>query len=675
MHYYIKKLTWAIVRERSKEVTDKLLPKTQESTGSQAHLLVPTKKQTPLKKTQKVTRPLRSGVQQSKPLKVCTADEQQEDDEAATSEDAETSTRKIRALVSIIKRLLDKATEDVSAQTIKDAAFQGTNLAHSECKAAAHICNALRPYYMPASDENDDDDTDDKDSLTIHQCAPLAYITNTANQWATFPSVDEKDQSLHISTDVLYTLFSGDFKIPAETPKGEITSKREAVDWRRKRDVFGAFFKLPKIQQAMESKKLTLAYRVTFVNRHTVRVLGTRTVTTGDSDRRDKETAKEKEQDNSSGDDDSNIGSDEGTSVAKVASKGQASRSKGKGRAGAGLSGKNRSAKARKKKKQKAQRRKRKSQDEERRPRKRHAAQKEDKADIEELKTNLGQRIRRLASRLPGLLKECGTLEEKRADIGRQFRRRTKMKEAWILSYIKSFRLQELQSAMSQLYVAEMHCIGKDVAKGIVPDDKIESTVQKTILESLQNNNPLAVAGIDPGHVVAATAVLTTTTHIFDTIQQYTDGLIAPLPPSFASSSATTQEQGIPQQSSISLPTPLPKPHIYTSKKKNSATFATKHQKRREIFKRKGIDDADRRYKEGRTRELRHKIYHSKLASAWRLPGIKSTLHFFGSWRAGNKGFKKHQQGASKKLKQELDAPENSHLCITDEYRSSKTCP
>ncbi|KAI9490183.1 hypothetical protein BDB00DRAFT_917866, partial [Zychaea mexicana] len=294
MHYYIKELTWAIVRERNKEVTDKLLLKTQEwkakvdsfpssSTGAN-------KERDSIKKTQKVTRSLRSAVQQSNPLKVCTADEQQEDDEAATSEDAETSTRKIRALVSIIKRLLDKATEDVSAQTIKDAAFQGTNLAHSECKAAAHICNALRPYYMPeASDEDDDDDTDDKDSLTIHQCAPLAYITNTAvaligpqqNQWATFPSVDEKDQSLHISTDVLYTLFSGDFKIPAETPKGEITSKREAVDWRRKRDVFGAFFKLPKIQQAMESKKLTLAYRVTFVNRHTVRVLGTRTVTTG----------------------------------------------------------------------------------------------------------------------------------------------------------------------------------------------------------------------------------------------------------------------------------------------------------------------------------------------------------------------------------------------------------
>ncbi|KAI9491222.1 hypothetical protein BDB00DRAFT_914590 [Zychaea mexicana] len=605
MHYYIKELTWAICLMCLLFV--KVDRFSSSSTGTN-------KGTDSIKKTQKVTRSLRSAVQQSNPFKVCTADEQ--------------------------------------------------------------------PYYMPeASDDNDDDDTDDKDSLTIHQCAPLAYITNTAvaligpqqNQWATFPSVDEKDQSLHISTDVLYTLFSGDFKIPAETPKGEITSKREAVDWRRKRDVFGAFFKLPKIQQAMESKKLTLAYRVTFVNRHTVRVLGTRTVTTGDSERRDKETAKEKEQDNSSGDDDSNIGSDEGTSVAKVASKGQASRSKGKGRAGAGLSGKNRSAKARKKKKQKAQRRKRKSQDEERRPRKRHAAQKEDKADIEELKTNLGQRIRRLASRLPGLLKECGTLEEKRVDIGRQFRRRTKMKEAWDPELYQE--LQAARAAIRHLYVAEMHCIGKDVAKGIVPDDKIESTVQKTILESLQNNNPLAVAGIDPGHVVAATAVLTTTTHIFNTIQQYTDGLIAPLPPSFASSSATTQEQGIPQQSSISLPTPLPKPHTYTSKKKNSATFATKHQKRREIFKRKGIDDADRRYKEGRTRELRHKIYHSKLASAWRLPGIKPTLHFFGSWRAGNKRFKKHQQGASKKLKQELDAPENSHLCITDEYRSSKTCP
>ncbi|KAI9493106.1 hypothetical protein BDB00DRAFT_872624 [Zychaea mexicana] len=102
-----------------------------------------------------------------------------------------------------------------------------------------------------------------------------------------------------------------------------------------------------------------------------------------------------------------------------------------------------------------------------------------------------------------------------------------------------------------------MHCIGKDVAKEIVPDDKIElfsQLSQKTILESLQSNNPLAVA---------------------DTIQQYTDGLIALLPPSFASSSATTQEQGIPQQSSISLPTPLPKPQTYTSKMKNSATFAT----------------------------------------------------------------------------------------------------
>ncbi|KAI9269281.1 hypothetical protein BDA99DRAFT_597329 [Phascolomyces articulosus] len=97
--------------------------------------------------------------------------------------------------------------------------LKGRNLMMKKCETAARIVNVLRPYNFPksTSDKDDDDDSEEEDAITIHQCAPLAAITNAM---------------------------------------AAITSKREVLDPKKRHEVFGAIFNMKKTRQALASRKL-----------------------------------------------------------------------------------------------------------------------------------------------------------------------------------------------------------------------------------------------------------------------------------------------------------------------------------------------------------------------------------------------------------------------------------
>ncbi|KAI7856211.1 hypothetical protein BDC45DRAFT_534089 [Circinella umbellata] len=714
-NHYIKELEWAIARGRKIDIINKLFTKLEEWQEKLGKINSETRTKEPDTVDENLPdNQIENQLKKSNPLNLHENDEEQEEIEEATLNTNETSTRKIRALVSIIKRLLDKGSEGVNSETIKDTAFKGTNLNDHECQVAGQVYDAIAPYYFAKTEEkeeeendDDEDDEDKKEVITIHQCAPLAFITNTAvalfgpqqNQWAVYPSVHQEDHSIHISSDVLYMLFSKDFTIPSSSSPGCITSKRQASRPEHKREVFGSFFNIPKITQAMKTRKLYFGDRITFVNKHVLRVLGTRIVVK-------QEKNIDEKGDGSDSDDETMADATKQDSQRRVQK--PLSR-KGKGRAGKGQAGKGKSAKARKKGKKKVQRKRKRGkgyEEQRQQPRKKRQVDSSSSTEEDPQIENLTQRINSFTNQLAQLLKKQKPLEIKRSALNRECTKKKKEKifdydlYAQLKSTRNEIRTVERDIVATRRNIADLrskrYMLQSRTAKISTKDqykDEQLIKIQQGLFKSLTKNRSLQINGIDPGHVVAATAVSTTLTYVFDLVKEYTGGLIKPSSsattsssatmPSSSSSSTTTicSSSKIPAETTATIPFKGPMlspPMKYNAKTKNWVTFASKHEKRRELFKMQNSDnnktDLDRRRKESKTREIRHRIYHKKLANSWSSED-SSTIHFFGSWRSGRKGFKKHQQGACAKLKKELDAPEHNHIKITDKYGTSKTCP
>ncbi|KAI9251912.1 hypothetical protein BDA99DRAFT_185638 [Phascolomyces articulosus] len=104
----------------------------------------------------------------------------------------------------------------------------------------------------------------------------VQLVVPQQNVWSMAPQFDPNDHPIHLSSDVIYTLFPSNYVIPSNSLKAAITSKREALDPKKRHEVFGAFFNMNKIRQALASRKLSVKYRFTYSNRHIIHVLGFR---------------------------------------------------------------------------------------------------------------------------------------------------------------------------------------------------------------------------------------------------------------------------------------------------------------------------------------------------------------------------------------------------------------
>ncbi|KAI9492174.1 hypothetical protein BDB00DRAFT_829483 [Zychaea mexicana] len=747
LNHHMNQLAWAMCRDRPEEATNKLFHKVQEwqgklgkpqskpavsdkapsesNTSTDANTTPETNSAKPKRQARLVQRELAM----YDPLNVTDDDNEEEEEQEGDEEqegspgvtEREPSNRRIRALTSIIKKIFDTTKKQASTKIIKETAFKGTVLTDKQCSAAAKIANALRPYYCP----EDQDDEQGPAPVTVHQAAPLAYITNAIvdiivpqqHVLAVAPEVHPNDHAIHLSASALYTLVSEKYEMPCRATGKTVTSKRQAGIGEARRDVIGAFFSLSKIYKALQTRDLVFAYRLTFVNRHTVRVLGVSGHEGSDSDhahdtekapqggpsnKMDMDLIEGSENESKPGSVLSDIFVDDKATgkgkqpMAPTKTKGKGKQAmartnpKGKGKAGTGKSRKAHNKSRRKKRKAKSSPSDRPSK---KRNKNKDSSPTKKDTDVDDEKEGIkAQRIkefetcaRRLAAEVAKLQKQGNAVENERADLANAFRREWKMtklrnrekygelqmvrKQANSVIAQVAQKQRQLADIRSQLYLMQQKPKAEPAAL-----DKEQQLLQEKIVESLATNKNVGVIGVDPGLVVSATSITTTAKDLYQTIVPYT----RPQPSSSPSSSSAPETAPVQPSDLPSVARPLPPAQTYTTRKKTAATLEAAHQARREQYKKKhgyNTGDQDRRQKEARTRDIRHDVFHRKLASSWRVRGSASTLTFFGAYKSTNSRIKDHCRGANATLQQHLGSPDRDHVTVTNEHRSSKTCP
>lgn len=187
----------------------------------------------------------------------------------------ETSAKTIRALVSIVRMLTESAKiqRTVTSDDIQKAAFRETTFTEKEKVMSAKIVNFLRPFIQKRTIDNQ------LPEPHILTCAPLAALANSIVIIAGFPSLvrrlsitSKNDfRALHLTAAGVYDAFHKQYDIQVDNTNW-ITNSYQAG--RNKPATFKAFFNMKRVESLMDSYGLNFAWRMTFINRWTVRLLG-----------------------------------------------------------------------------------------------------------------------------------------------------------------------------------------------------------------------------------------------------------------------------------------------------------------------------------------------------------------------------------------------------------------
>jgi hypothetical protein len=201
----------------------------------------------------------------------------EEEEEMVTESEAiqETPAKTIRALLAIVRMLTEsgKIQRVVTSDDIQRAAFKGTTFTEKEKMVAAKIINFLRPFVQQRADDNQ------LPAPHILTRAPLAALANIIVTIIGSPSLVRKlaitplqgSRALHLTAAGIYDVFHEQWDIPVDDTNW-ITNSYQAG--KTKAAVFRAFLNTNKIESLMNSYGLQFAWRLTFVNRWTVRLLG-----------------------------------------------------------------------------------------------------------------------------------------------------------------------------------------------------------------------------------------------------------------------------------------------------------------------------------------------------------------------------------------------------------------
>jgi len=202
-------------------------------------------------------------------------DEEEEEEEEEEDQDQESSAKTIRALLAIVRMLIEsgKIQRVVTCNDIQHAAFKGTMLTEKEKMVAAKIVNFLRPFVQQRTDDNR---LPEPHILTR---APLAALANTIATITGCPSLvrslsitSQQDlRSLQLTAAGAYDAFHGQWDIPINDASW-ITNSYDAG--KNKAITFGAFFDMSRMEALMDSHGLQFAWRIIFVSKWTVRLLG-----------------------------------------------------------------------------------------------------------------------------------------------------------------------------------------------------------------------------------------------------------------------------------------------------------------------------------------------------------------------------------------------------------------
>jgi hypothetical protein len=202
-------------------------------------------------------------------------DDVEDTEEDAVGEDQETSAKSMRALLAIVRMLTEsgKVKRVVTGDDIQHAAYKGTTFTEKEKIVAAKIVNFLRPFVQQRTDDNP------FPVRHILTCAPLAALANTIATIAGFPSRVRKlsvtshgdCHALQLTASGIYDVLHGQWDIP-NGDGNWITNSYQAG--KHKPATFGGFFDMSRITSLMDSYGLQFAWRLSFVDKWTVRLLG-----------------------------------------------------------------------------------------------------------------------------------------------------------------------------------------------------------------------------------------------------------------------------------------------------------------------------------------------------------------------------------------------------------------
>jgi len=198
-----------------------------------------------------------------------------EEEEKEEDQDQESSAKTIRALLSIVRMLIElgKILRVVTCNDIQHAAFKGTMFTEKEKMVAAKIANFLQPFVQQRMDDNQ------LPEPHILMRAPLAALANTIVTITGFSTLTQSlsitsQQDLHslqLTAAGVYNTYHGQWDIPTDDANW-ITNSYEAG--KNKPATFGAFFDMNCVESLMDSYGLQFAWRLIFINKWTVRLLG-----------------------------------------------------------------------------------------------------------------------------------------------------------------------------------------------------------------------------------------------------------------------------------------------------------------------------------------------------------------------------------------------------------------
>ena len=137
---------------------------------------------------------------------------------------------------------------------------------------AAKIVNFIRPFVQQRTDDNKFPEP----HILTH--APLAALANVIATITGFPSlvrkllITSKDiRALHLTAAGVYDAFHKQYDIPVDNTNWIINSNQAG---KNKPATFKAFFNTNKIQSLMDSYGLQFDWKVIFINKWAIRLLG-----------------------------------------------------------------------------------------------------------------------------------------------------------------------------------------------------------------------------------------------------------------------------------------------------------------------------------------------------------------------------------------------------------------
>ncbi|KAF8976761.1 hypothetical protein BGZ46_007984 [Entomortierella lignicola] len=207
-----------------------------------------------------------------------------EEGENSDDHTSEPSRKHLRSLQCLLKMLLESPhiIKKIDANWVQKAAYSGSNFTPRECKVVADLANLFRPYVPKRWKDSDGIYHEPVAHVTLR--APLVLITNAILRVTGYHKFARR-VSPHISPSSTHGLIlgaKGIFEVFCSRSTNQysivgndstpLTNGNNVS--KNKEAIFASFFNMKKLRELCLSFGLKFAYRMIFVDRYTVRIMG-----------------------------------------------------------------------------------------------------------------------------------------------------------------------------------------------------------------------------------------------------------------------------------------------------------------------------------------------------------------------------------------------------------------